>query len=294
MIVITAPTSQIGSKVVNNLLDVGAPLRLIVRDAAKLPDAVRDRAEIVEGSHGDASVVDRAFEGADAVFWLVPPEPAKTLEEAWLEFTRPAAEAIRRHRVPRVVSVTALGRSTPWQDQAGPVTASIRMDDMLMASGAAFRGLAMPSFMENTLRQAEPIGKEGLFFGPIGPDRKLPFTATCDMAAVAARLLGDASWSGQEEVPVLGPQDLSFDDQAAIISDVIGREVRYQQISFDRFEQQFLDRGASGSFARGSVDMYRAKDEGMDNVTLRTSENPLPTSFRTFCEQVLKPVVASS
>jgi hypothetical protein len=40
--------------------------------------------------------------------------------------------------------------------------------------------------------------------------------------------------------------------------------------------------------------MYRAKDEGMDNATLRTSENTVPTSFRMFCEQVLKPAVASS
>ncbi|MCB1470217.1 MAG: NAD(P)H-binding protein [Rhizobiaceae bacterium] len=294
MIVVTAPTSQIGSKVVNDLLDTGAALRLIVRDAARLPDAVRDRVEIVEGSHGDASIVGRAFEGADAVFWLVPPDPAKTLEEAFVEFTRPAVQAIRRQKVSRIVAITALGRGTPWQDRAGPVTASIRMDDMLMASGAAFRGLAMPSFMENTLRQAVTIGKEDVFFGPIRPERKLPFTATRDIAAVAARLLGDASWSGQEEMPVLGPEDLSFDDLAAIISDVIGREVRYRQIAFDRFKQQFLDRGASGSFAQGYVDMYRAKDEGIDNATLRTSANTVPTSFRTFCEQVLKPVAASS
>ena len=78
------------------------------------------------------------------MFWLAPPDSTKTLEEAWLDFTRPAAEAIRRHAVPRVVSITALGRGTPWQNRAGPVTASIRMDDMLMESGAAFRGLAMP------------------------------------------------------------------------------------------------------------------------------------------------------
>ncbi|MBN7757682.1 NAD(P)H-binding protein [Nitratireductor aquimarinus] len=294
MIVVTAPTSHIGSKVVNNLLDVSISLRLVVRGVTKPSAAIRDRTEVVEGSHGDASVVGHAFEGADAVFWLAPPDPAKTLEEAFIEFTRPAAEAIRHHGVLRVVSITALGRGTHWQDRAGPVTASIRMDDMLMASGAAFRGLAMPSFMENTARQAVSIGKEGLFFGPIGPDRKLPLTATRDMAAVAARLLGNALWHGQEEVPVLGPKDLSFDDQAAIVSDVIGREVRYQQISFDRFKQQFLDRGASESFAQGYVDMYRAKDEGIDNATLRTSENTVPTSFRMFCEQVLKPAVASS
>jgi len=288
MIVLTAPTSQIGSKVVAELLDAGARLRVIARSPAKLPDAVRDRTEVIEGSHGDAAVIDRAFEGADAVFWLVPPSPTKTLEEAWVGFTRPAAEAIRRHAVARVVSITALGRGTAWQDRAGLVTASLRMDEMLMASGAAFRGLAMPSFMENTLRQAAVIREKGAFFGPIDPARKLPFTATRDMAAVAARLLGDDTWRGQAEVPILGAEDLSFDDQAAIISDVIGRDVRYQQISFEQFKQQFLTRGAGESFAQGYVDMYRAKNEGMDNAALRTSESTSPTSFRTFCEQNLK------
>ncbi|WKA29531.1 NAD(P)H-binding protein [Bradyrhizobium roseum] len=270
MIVITAPTSQIGSKVVSDLLDVGAPLRLVARGATKLPIAVRDRTEVIEGSHGDASVVDRAFAGADALFWLAPPDPTKTLEEAWPDFTRPAVEAIRRHAVPRVVSITAIGRGTPWQHRAGPVTASVRMDDMLMTSGAAFRGLAMPSFMENIVRQAGVIRDRGMFFGPIRSDRKLPFTATRDKPAAAVRLLGDDSWSGQEEVLVLGPEDLSFDDRAAIISDVVGGPVRYQQISFDQFKQQFLDRGASESAAQGYVDMYRAKDEGIDNAALRT------------------------
>lgn len=37
MIVITAPTSQIGSRLVSSLLAADAPLRLIVRDAARLP-----------------------------------------------------------------------------------------------------------------------------------------------------------------------------------------------------------------------------------------------------------------
>lgn len=291
MIVITALTGQIGSKVVSDLLDIGAPLRLVVRDAAKLPDAVRDRVEVIEGSHGDGAVFDRAFAGAEAVFWLVPPDSTKTMDAAYLDFTRPAAEAVRRHAVRRVVSVSALGRGTPWQDRAGLVTTSLRMDDLLMASGAAVRSLAMPSFMENSIRQAGVMRDKGLFFGPLRPDRKVPLTATRDMGAVAARLLADATWSGQEEVPVLGPDDLSCDDQAAIISEVVGRAIRYQPISFDQFQQQFRDRGASESFAQGYVAMYRAKDEGMDNATPRTPANTGPTSFRMYCEQVLKPAI---
>jgi uncharacterized protein YbjT (DUF2867 family) len=82
------------------------------------------------------------------------------------------------------------------------------MDNLLMESGAAFRGLAMPSFMENTLRQAAVMKEKGMSFGPIRPGRRLPFTATRDRAAAAARLLNDGSWNGQDEVPVLGPEDI--------------------------------------------------------------------------------------
>ena len=291
MIVITAPTGQIGRAVVQGLLDGKAPLRLIVRDATKLPDAVRERVEVVEGSHGDAAVVDRAFEGADALFWLVPPDPQRTLEEVFLDFTRPAAEAFGRHAVKRVVGVTALGRGTEWADKAGLVTASIRMDDMIMATGVAFRGLAMPSFMDNVLRQAGTIKDKGMMFGPLDPDKAAPTTATRDIGAVASRLLVDGTWTGQAEVPVLGPEDLCFNDMAAIISDVLGREIRYQQVPFDAFKAQLLGRGMSESFAQGYVDMMRAKNEGVDNVVPRTAGSTTPTTFRQWCERELRPAV---
>lgn len=291
MIVVTAPTSRIGRHVVDDLLRVGAAMRLVVRDASKLPDTVRDRVEIVLGSHGDKDVVDRAFEGADAVFWLAPPDGTKTLEAVYIDFTRPAADAIRERGVKRVVSVTALGRGTRWQATAGLVTASTRMDDMLMASGAAFRGLAMPSFMDNLLNQLPQIIETGMLYGPIDPDRKAPTTATRDIGAVAATLLADDGWTGQEDVPVVGPENLSFNEIAAIVSDVLGKEVRYQQISFDALKEQMLGYGMSESFAQGFVDMMRAKNEGMDDVAERAAASRTSTSFRDWCEQTLKPAV---
>lgn len=291
MIVVTAPTGNIGHHVVADLLAKKASLRLIVRDSGKLADEVRDQVEVVEGSHGNAAVVDRAFEGADALFWLAPPDVSLTLEQAYLDFTRPAVEAIRNHKVPRVVAITALGRGTIWQDKAGLVTTSIRMDDMLMASGAAFRGLAMPSFMDNALRQVSTIKGMGLMFGTIDPDKKAPTTATRDMGAVAARLLADTSWKGQEELPLLGPEDLSPNDMAAIVSEVLGREVRYQQTSLEAFKEQLLGHGTTESFADGYIDMMRAKDEGMDNVAERNASTRTPTSFRQWCEDELKPAV---
>src|SRR5580704_15024479 len=114
MIVITTPTGQIGRQVLDNLLGSGEELRVTVRDPSGLPAGVRENLDVVVGSHGDEAVVDKAFAGADAVFWLMPPDPrAPSVEAAFVGFTRPAAEAFKRHGVARIVAVSALGRGTP-------------------------------------------------------------------------------------------------------------------------------------------------------------------------------------
>jgi uncharacterized protein YbjT (DUF2867 family) len=294
MIVITTPTGQIGRQVLGNLLGSGEELRVIARDPSDLPGGVRDGLDVVVGSHGDASVVDKAFAGADAVFWLVPPDPrATSVEAAYVGFTRPAAEAFKRHGVGRVVAVTALGRGTPWAGRAGYVTGSLAMDDLIADSGVALRALCNPSFMDNTIRQVPSIRDQGMFFSPIAGGRKLPTVATRDIAAAASRLLLDASWSGFGEVPLLGPEDLSFNDMARIISEVLGKEVRFQQTTFEAYKERFVSFGMSDPMAQGMTDMAWAKNEGLDNGVQRTPENSTPTSFRQWCEEVLKPAVAS-
>jgi uncharacterized protein YbjT (DUF2867 family) len=294
MIVITTPAGQIGRQVLGNLLDSGEQLRVIARDPSQLPAEVREDLDIVEGSHGDAVVVDKAFAGADAVFWLTPADPrAPSVDAAFAGFTRPAAEAFHRHGVGRVVGVSMLGRGTPWADQAGLVAGSLAMDDLIAASGVAYRALANPYFMEDTARQAESIKDQGLFSYPIAGDRKRPAVATRDIAAAASRLLLDASWSGAGEVPLLGPEDLSYNDMAEIMSQVLGKDVRFRQITFEAYKDRFVRLGVSDAMAQGYSDMARAKNEGLDNGVQRTPQNSTPTSFRQWCEEVLKPAVAS-
>ena len=190
-----------------------------------------------------------------------------------------------------MVGVSALGRGTPWADRAGYVTASLAMDDLIARSGVAYRALTNPSFMDNIVRQAESIRNQGVFFSPISGDRKLPAVATCDIAATASRLLLDTSWSGVDEVPLLGPEDLSFNDMAEIISDVLGTPVRFQQTTFKAYKDRLVGFGMSEAMAQGMTDMAAAKNEGIDNSVRRTQENSTPTSFRQWCEEVLRPAV---
>lgn len=296
MIVITAPTSNIGSHLLNLLLDETSSrteeLRVIARDPAKLSAAVRARVDVVTGSHGDAEVLDRAFTGADAVFWLLPPNPqTPSLDVAFTDFTRPAAKAFTANGIGHVVGVSALGRGTPVAAHAGLVTASLAMDDLIAGTGVAYRALANPSFMDNLLRQVVSIRDNGVFTDIVDADHKAPTAATRDIAAAAAGLLLDRSWTGFDEVPVLGPEDLSSNDLARIMSEVLGRPVRYERQSVDDFRATMTGYGSSEAFVTGFVDMMHAKDDGLDAGVQRTPETASPTTFREWCEQVLKPAV---
>lgn len=292
MIVVTTPTGMIGRQLLSNLLDSGEPIRVIARDPARLAPQTRGRVEVVQGSHGDADVVDRAFAGADAVFWLVPADPrADSADAAYVDFTRPACKAFRDHGVKRVVGVSALGRGTAAATNAGHVTASLKMDDLIASAGVGYRALALPSFMDNMLRQLESIRTQGVFSWPIPGDLKLPTCATRDIAAVAVALLRDASWSGQGRVPVLGPQDLSFNEMAQIMSQVLGRPVRFQEMDVEILRSGLRQGGYSEGMAQAMADMMAAKGRGLDNAEPRTPQSASPTSFRQWCEEVLKPAV---
>ena len=290
MIVITTPTGTIGQQVLERVLEADEPIRVIARDPSRISPQVRGRVEVVQGSHDDSDVVERAFTGADAVFWLVPPNPhAESVDAAYVGFTRPACRAIEQHGVARVVGVSALGRGFPGK--AGLVTATLAMDDLIASTGVSYRALTMPSFMDNILRQVESIRNQGMFFSPIAGDRKLPTCATRDIASVAAALLLDRSWSGQEHVAVLGPEDLSHDDMAQVMSEVLGKPVRFQQIPGEALGARLTASGMSDAMTQAMLEMYAAKNEGLDNAEPRTPQSTTPTSFRQWCEEVLAPAV---
>jgi uncharacterized protein YbjT (DUF2867 family) len=213
------------------------------------------------------------------------------LEAAYVDFTRPACEAFKAHGVERVVGISALGRGTEMAAQAGLVTASLAMDDLISSTGVNYRALTMPSFMDNIIRQVATLKAQGMFFSPISGDRKMPVCATRDIAATAVRLLRDTSSDGQGHVAVLGPEDLSFNDMAEIMSDLLEKPVRYQQIPFEAYKSRFTGFGMSEAMAQGMTDMAQAKNDGLDNAERRTAENTTPTNFRQWCINALKPAV---
>jgi hypothetical protein len=67
--------------------------------------------------------------------------------------------------------------------------------------------------------------------------------------------------------------------------------VRYQHQSLDDLGATLAGYGIGDAFVQGMVEMMRAKDEGLDDGVQRTPQTASPTTFRQWCEQVLKPAV---
>jgi uncharacterized protein YbjT (DUF2867 family) len=293
MIVVTTPTGQIGSQVVKSLLDANETVRVIVRDAAKLTPEVRDRVEVVEGSHDDLAVVAMACEGAESFFLVVPPSFTTTDSLAYyMSFTPPLIEAIKNQGVKRVVAVSACGRGVPMR--ASVVSDSLKKDEAIEQTGVAFRALSCPGFYENMLQQVLAIKHQGAFFWPGVPDLKTRHCAVKDIAAQGVKLLLDKSWTGQGGVGVFGPEDLSWNDIAAIMTGVLETPVRFQPVPYDTYKASLMQYGASEEFAASLTEMHKLKDKGLDNTEPRTAVNTTPTSFREWCEQVLKPAIMAA
>jgi uncharacterized protein YbjT (DUF2867 family) len=286
MIALTTPTGNVGSQLLAELLNADTePLRVIVRDPSRLPDMMRDQVQVVAGSHDDPAVLDQALDGADGLFWLVPPSMrASSGEEYYLSFTRPAVEAIRRHQVGHVVAISSAGWN--WPHPAGVLSAAHVMDAELERSGAAYRSLGVPFFMENLLRPLPEMTSEGTLSLPLSPDRALPTIATQDIAATAAKLLLKRTWKGTDQIPVFGPDHLAPNEMAAIIGDVLGTQVTFEQADLEQQATSMIQRGTPEGMARDFVGMYRAQQNGIyDEDWSRAT--PTPTSFRTWCETVL-------
>lgn len=290
MIVITTPTGQIGRQVLDAVLDSDEPIRVVARDPARLSGRARERVEVVEGSHSDSDVLAKACAGADRVFWLVPPDPtAESVEGYYLGFTRSLRAAISEQGVQRVVAVSTLGRGAARG--AGHISVALAMDELIESSGVHYRALCPPGFMENTLMQLESIRREGVFRWPMSADRKVPTCATRDIAAVAARLLLDGSWTGRRDVPIHGPENLSYDDMARIMTEVLGRPIRYERVPAAAFVATLTRHGMTAAWAQGIADMVGQVDQGIYDLVPRTPESTTPTTFRQWCEEVLKPAV---
>lgn len=289
MIVVTTPTGRIGSRLATILAEREEPLRVIARDPARLAPLVQERAEVIAGSHADPSVLDAALAGADAYFLIVPPDPTATsVEDHYLTYARAARAAVERHGVGHVVGITTMGRG---DGPAGQLSAALATEAELGASGAAYRAIAPPFFMENLLGQLDAL-RAGVLTLASDADRLLPMVATDDLAALATHLLTDRAWSGTEHLPASSPDALTPVDIAAEIAEALDLKIAFNQITPAEYGEMLRSFGLSPTWSGGLEQMAVAQNAGFYEPDIDPARGACPTTLAAWCTQVLHPALA--
>lgn len=264
---ITGATGDVGSKVVERLLQQGERPRVFVREEKKVRSCFGDRVDVFVGDLSDPATLRGALEGVDGLFLVnVGPQIPERDEGA--------ARAAKDARVKHIVKLSSMD----VQQRLAIGVWHERGEAAIRSSGIAFTFVQPTGFMSNLLAWAPSVKAEGTVRSSTG-DGKRAFIHSDDIAAVATKALATGDRAG-ESLPITGPAALSFAEVTAEIGAAIGRRLTFQGITDEEAGQRYAASGASLAETEAHVSLWRAIREGRlasvtDNVERILGRKPI-------------------
>ena len=246
---ITGATGDVGSRVVEHLLERGERPRVFVRDSAKAQARFGNRVEVFVGDLADPPSLRVALAGIDALFLVNTGPSIPARDEA-------AGKAARDAGVNHLVKLSSLD-----VDQGLAIGAwHERGEAAIRASGVPFTFVRPSGFMSNLLAWAPSIKGEAIVRGSTGNGRRA-FIHSDDIAAVAVEALTGRVYHGQS-LPITGPEALTFADVTTRIGTAINKPLRFQPISDEEARQRYSRISGSAAETEAHVALWRAIREG--------------------------------
>lgn len=252
MFVIAGVTGNTGAVVADTLLAAKAPVRVIVREAAKGAAWQAKGAEVAVADLADVPALTAALRGAQGAYLLVPPRPTAAEPLADNRAVAAAlAAAVAAARVPHVVLLSSIAAHQP--DGTGPIV-SVHVAEKLLAEVTQLTAVRAAYFMENWAGALGMLAQGALpTFIPRG--LVIPMVATRDIGKAAAAALLEGP-RGDVRIELAGPRDYSADDVAAALTTLTGRPVAAADAPLDAVVPTFTSFGLSPAFAGLFREMY--------------------------------------
>jgi len=270
---VTGITGKIGGILARTLLAANQPVRAVVRNADKGAVWAAEGCEVALAAMDAEDALTAAFEGAEAVFVLPPPnfdpEPGFPEARAFATATRNALVAAN---VSRVVYLSTIGAQATEENLLTQHTISEEI----------FRTLPIPVtflrpawFMENSSWDVAPARDNGVIPSFLEPlDKPVPMVATIDIGHTAAWLLQE-TWTGHRIVELEGPHRVTPHEIATTFSKVLDRPVRAEVVPHETWKSLFESQGTKNpgprirmldGFNEGWIDFEGAPIKGSTEI----------------------------
>lgn len=122
----------------------------------------------------------------------------------------------------------------------------LRVEERLIASGLPFTILQPTAYMQNITNQLKKIKERGIYQVPYEVSTRLCLVDLEDVAEVAAIVLTEGAHSGAI-YQLVGTGLTSQEQIAALLSKLLGKEIRAEQISLEDWQEQ-VSRTGLGSY----------------------------------------------
>jgi uncharacterized protein YbjT (DUF2867 family) len=272
MILITGASGNVGKEVLKQIAQTGAEVRAAFQSVSKAVETPTG-VEIVSLDYNQAETLQTALKGVDRVFLVGPPNAQLTALE------RKAMEVITHSDVRRVVKLSAMGgREAIFPRQHA------ESEDYIQSTGVPYTFLRPNGFMQNMVNYNAPtITTQSAFYGSEG-DGRVSHIDIRDVAAVAVKALTENGHVGKAYT-LTGPEALTNEEIAHILSDELGREIRFINLSPAQLKEALLSAGVPEWNADALLDLQRLYREGKAATVTGNVEQILgrkPISFARF------------
>jgi uncharacterized protein YbjT (DUF2867 family) len=273
MILITGASGNVGKEVLKQIAQTKAEVRAAFQSANKA--AAPSGVEIATVDYNQPETLRTALKGVNRVFLVGPPTAQLP------ELERKAIDVIKQSDVRQVVKLSAMGgRQAIFPRQHA------ESEDYIKSSGVPFTFLRPNGFMQNMVNYNAPtINTQNAFYGTEG-DGKISHIDIRDVAAVAVKALTEDGHAGKAYT-LTGPDALTNGELAQILSDNLGREIRYIDLPPAQLKQALLSAGVPEWSADALLDLQRLYREGKAATVTQDVEQILevkPIRFARFVQ----------
>ncbi len=277
MILVTGAAGKTGRAVIRALARRRQPIRAFIRREEQ-DSLVKQLGaqETTVGDLQDPSALAQAVQGVTSLYHICPNMHPSEIEIGRAILTAAQEAGVRRFVYHSVLHPQVEAMPHHWH--------KLRVEEAIFESGLDYTILQPAAYMQNLQASWESILGDGVYRVPYAPDTRLGMVDLMDVAEVAARVLTETGHVGAI-YELAGPDILTQEEAAAVLSQELRRDVRVEQIPRDRWRQQAQAGGLSDFAVNTLLAMFEYYERfgfwGNANVLSWLLKRP-PTSFAQF------------
>lgn len=267
-ILVIGALGNVGAEVVNQLLAAGSSVRASDISEKKVRERFGASVEAVRFDFTDPKTYEATFKGVEKMFLLRPPQITNIKRDM-----NPSIDAAKRAGVKHVVFLSLIGiENTKYVPH-------YKVETYLKEVGLQTTFLRCSFFMQNlNTTHRNEIQTRNEIFVPVG-NAKTSFIDVRDIGAVAAIALTQTDHANKN-YDLTGSEALDYWQAATILSEVLGREIKYKNPNLFHFFIKKLRQGTPFMFALVMTGLYTSTRFGMaelitDEVERITGHKPI-------------------